>query len=356
MNSATVAVRADAFALALQSALTKSEVAHAYLENVPTVIDASAVGLYQLDHTSRQVLDANVASAGDFLDDYETYGRGDDPVLQHVLETGTAIDSSRLPKRQWSGCGARQALAVAGFEHSLEAPVVAAGVLFGTINFARDLQQSPFSRADLTAAEAISRHLGRAIERALRYEATTHRSQSLEHTIERLGQPVIITDWDGRVVFQNKAARDSCHMSMDGTGRLTIADGLSRAIVDATAMFVRDEKRVVMRTIRTAGTRQVVAKTYRLSDATRASATILFERVVETTGEALPQWAVLTRREQEISQLVSEGLKTRQIAERAFISENTVKQHLKRIYAKTDVSNRAELIQLIWASSAAGAR
>ena len=54
--------------------------------------------------------------------------------------------------------------------------------------------------------------------------------------------------------------------------------------------------------------------------------------------------------------LVSEGLTTREIAQRAFISENTVKQHLKRIYAKTNVSNRAELIQLTWASSSASGR
>jgi DNA-binding CsgD family transcriptional regulator len=44
-------------------------------------------------------------------------------------------------------------------------------------------------------------------------------------------------------------------------------------------------------------------------------------------------------------------LTTKQIAERAFISENTVKQHLKRVFAKVDVHNRAELVQLVWAHS-----
>ena len=61
-------------------------------------------------------------------------------------------------------------------------------------------------------------------------------------------------------------------------------------------------------------------------------------------------WDVLIRREQDIAQLVSEGLTTKQIAEKAYISENTVKQHLKRVFAKTDVSNRAELVQLIWSA------
>jgi len=65
----------------------------------------------------------------------------------------------------------------------------------------------------------------------------------------------------------------------------------------------------------------------------------------------LPVWDVLTPREQEIAELVSAGLTTKEIASRAFVSENTVKQHLKRIFAKTDVRNRAELMQRVWAAT-----
>ncbi|GCD91179.1 LuxR C-terminal-related transcriptional regulator [Nocardioides sp. LS1] len=343
---------AETFALELQSALTRAEVADAYLDSVQGVIDANAVGLYQLDRTSQQVLDVRVHSTGDFLDEYERYGRVDDPVLEHVLMSGTAIDSSRLPGDRWHDCGARHALGVAGYGHSLEAPVVTSGYLFGTINFARDLAHQPFTLADTAAAERVAKHLGRAIERTVRYEMSAQRSRALEFTIERLSQPVIITDWDGRVVFQNRAAADSCRLSKDLDGRLNIADGLSRAILDATRAFTTEGKRVQTQTISTGGGRQLVVKTYRLADATRASATLLYERAAQTSPRTLPTWDVLTRREQQIVELVSEGLTTREIAERAFISENTVKQHLKRIYAKTDVSNRAELIQLTWASSA----
>ncbi|MDZ5621062.1 LuxR C-terminal-related transcriptional regulator [Nocardioides sp. HM23] len=343
---------AETFALELQSALTRAEVADAYLGSVKDVIDASAVGLYQLDQQSQRVLDVRVHSAADFLDEYERYGRDDDPVLEHVLTTGTAIDSSRLPGSQWLASGARHALGVGGFGHSLEAPVVTSGCLFGTINFARAVTSRPFSRDDVATAESIAKHLGRAVERAVRYEMADQRSRALEHTIERLSQPVIITDWDGRVVFQNRAAIDSCHLSEDLDGRLNIADSLSRAILDATNTFTTEGKRVQTQSIRTAAGKQLVVKTYRLADATRASATMLYERTTQaSSARALPRWEVLTQREQQIVELVSEGLTTREIAERAFISDNTVKQHLKRIYAKIDVSTRAELIQLTWASS-----
>ena len=52
----------------------------------------------------------------------------------------------------------------------------------------------------------------------------------------------------------------------------------------------------------------------------------------------------LTEREREILILLSKGLSNSQIAEQAYITENTVKRHLTSIYKKTDTTNRFELI------------
>ena len=72
------------------------------------------------------------------------------------------------------------------------------------------------------------------------------------------------------------------------------------------------------------------------------------------TEEERAKWILNYTRamQQEIAELVSAGLTTKEIASRAFVSENTVKQHLKRIFAKTDVRNRAELMQRVWAAAA----
>jgi len=51
----------------------------------------------------------------------------------------------------------------------------------------------------------------------------------------------------------------------------------------------------------------------------------------------------LTSREREIVELVSEGLKNKQIAERLFISEATVRNHLTSILSKLELSDRFEL-------------
>lgn len=56
----------------------------------------------------------------------------------------------------------------------------------------------------------------------------------------------------------------------------------------------------------------------------------------------------LSAREQEVLALVAQGLINREIAERLFISENTVKYHMKNILDKLHLQNRAQVIA--WAA------
>ena len=53
--------------------------------------------------------------------------------------------------------------------------------------------------------------------------------------------------------------------------------------------------------------------------------------------------AVLTGRERQIAELVTEGLRNRQIAATMGISEATVKVHMKNIFSKLDVDSRTRL-------------
>lgn len=54
--------------------------------------------------------------------------------------------------------------------------------------------------------------------------------------------------------------------------------------------------------------------------------------------------ASLSDREREVLTLISEGLKNREIADRLFISEWTVRHHITSIFNKLDVSDRVDLI------------
>jgi DNA-binding NarL/FixJ family response regulator len=73
-----------------------------------------------------------------------------------------------------------------------------------------------------------------------------------------------------------------------------------------------------------------------LLDALSASRSIPIRNV---NGETL-----LTDRQQQIADLVAEGLGNREISERLHLSEHTVKNYLFRIFEKLGVSTRAELM------------
>jgi len=55
---------------------------------------------------------------------------------------------------------------------------------------------------------------------------------------------------------------------------------------------------------------------------------------------------VLTERELEIAQLAAEGLHNHEIAEALFVSENTVRAHLRAIFQKLDIDRRAKLTKM----------
>jgi DNA-binding CsgD family transcriptional regulator len=53
----------------------------------------------------------------------------------------------------------------------------------------------------------------------------------------------------------------------------------------------------------------------------------------------------ITQREHEILVLIAEGLSNREIGERLFVSENTVKTHSSRLFEKLSVNRRVQAVQ-----------
>ena len=54
----------------------------------------------------------------------------------------------------------------------------------------------------------------------------------------------------------------------------------------------------------------------------------------------------VTEREMEILVLIAEGLSTREMAQRLYVSENTVKTHASRVFAKLGARRRTQAVQL----------
>lgn len=51
---------------------------------------------------------------------------------------------------------------------------------------------------------------------------------------------------------------------------------------------------------------------------------------------------MLSRRERDVLEHIRRGLSNRQIAERLFVSTNTINKHVQKVFRKLGVSNRVQ--------------
>ena len=65
-----------------------------------------------------------------------------------------------------------------------------------------------------------------------------------------------------------------------------------------------------------------------------------------STEEKLKQFE-LSAREAEVLKFIAQGYKNSEIAEKLFVSQNTIKTHIKNIYIKLDVRNRVEALKRV---------
>jgi DNA-binding CsgD family transcriptional regulator len=94
-----------------------------------------------------------------------------------------------------------------------------------------------------------------------------------------------------------------------------------------------------------AGSRWVTLRAARLGDTADSDIAVTIERT--SAGERADLFARacgLSHREYELLQCLVEGADTREVAQRMFLSQNTVQDHLKSVFAKTSVRNRRTLL------------
>jgi DNA-binding CsgD family transcriptional regulator len=82
----------------------------------------------------------------------------------------------------------------------------------------------------------------------------------------------------------------------------------------------------------------------------RPKATVIVREVPAAVSFAVNAESIerfgMTPRELEILQLIAEGLSNREISERLFVSENTVKTHSARLFSKLNARRRTQAVQI----------
>lgn len=72
----------------------------------------------------------------------------------------------------------------------------------------------------------------------------------------------------------------------------------------------------------------------------------LLERLIAGEGEPSANLGALSARQREVLELVADGLTNAQVGKRLFLTESTVKQHLRSAYKILGVHNRAQAARI----------
>jgi len=139
----------------------------------------------------------------------------------------------------------------------------------------------------------------------------------------------------------------SLHASHPHTGLILLLDSYDRNLVvnairaGVRGLFCRPCQpfRALCRCISVVHQGQFWANTEQLGYVIDALSSVPEGRIINAKREAC-----LTPREEQVVNLVAEGIGNREVAQRLGIKENTVKKALLRIYDKLGVSNRVELV------------
>jgi DNA-binding CsgD family transcriptional regulator len=135
------------------------------------------------------------------------------------------------------------------------------------------------------------------------------------------------------------------------------ADQLPPAVLSVAAQALRSAEGrdapgevALARVLTSSGTWVVLHGATLVSDGTRRIAVIVEPAHPARITPLLMSAFGLTGREQDVTRLVLQGESTSSIAERLAVSPHTVQQHLKRIFEKTGVHSRRDLVGKVFFS------
>ncbi len=218
------------------------------------------------------------------------------------------------------------------------------GMLWGGLALFRDGGEA-FSADDVTFASHLTGAFAQGMRAGLlaSYAATSHAVAS--------GPAVLIVDARDRVVQTSLGAEARLAELMQGPSSGAPMAAVS-ALVGAARRYARGETTVVPRSrVRAASGLWLVMHATPLAGADGPSGD-----VVVTIEEARPPEIVplvvaafgLTPRERDVTQLVLQGLDTREIAAAVHLSAYTVQDHLKSVFEKAEVRSRRELVARVY--------
>lgn len=309
-----------------------------FLDEVTCHLGSFAAGIYLHDRATGRPSTLEVRGLGSYyVHRYEKYGRDQDPVVRHAVQHQEVCDSDALmPYADWVRLPVvREVFLPNDMARVLCAPLVVDGEVVGTLNLARNGDQPPFAAGDREEAAVAARVLGAGVS-AVRTRSGLERERGqLSQALDGCGIPVVITDLGLVSRHYNAPAAEllgRLGQARPGVERLFDCDGQERITSLEVGPATDHRTKLTVRSHRSPDHPDVVISTITVDDSSSAR--------ISPADRLL-----LTAREADVAAGVLAGRRDTEIAASLLMSSNTVKHHLKSVYAKLDVHSRAQLVQ-----------
>jgi DNA-binding CsgD family transcriptional regulator len=234
----------------------------------------------------------------------------------------------------------------------------------------RTATQGDFSPAEMK----LLQHLYPQFLTALRRLGSLEREHSVrmdfEEFLNRLPMPTILLRWNLKVIYQNRAAREFCAMWEKGpeeAKRTKATSPIASEILDRCRVLKQQWVDASRANTSQTSLEQVEVHHPRLphlratihlkqlksAGVARPHFLVRCENLFPDTARSapgnpcLPALVGLTRREQEVAQLVCQGRSNQEVADNARLSLPMVKKHLHAVFRKLQVPSRTRLVALV---------
>jgi len=245
--------------------------------------------------------------------------------------------------------------------------------LICVIALMRTATQGDPSPAEMKLLQYLYRQFLTALCRLRLLEREHSVRMDFEEFLSRLPLPTILLRWNLKLIYQNQAARDFCAVWEKGPEEAQLMNASSpipSEILDRCRLLKQQWAHAQPRTLSGPQTGfkeervhhprsphlRATVHLKQLSSAGVARPHFLIECEDLRSSAAprsklassrLPHLVQLTRREQEVAQLVCEGRSNQEIADNACLSLPMVKKHLHATFRKLEVPSRSRLIALM---------
>ncbi len=350
------------------------------LEAVTTAFDANGLGMFVADARGARVgLLETTGIPQPMLEAYREHYAGVNVWMQQCARLRPAAGIPLLSQDFYPEAELLRSefyndyLSALDFHYHLGGPLRYDGAEISVFNVLRPRRAPAFDKQDQIFCQQLMPHLQRAVDLHREFIELRGAADSALEVVDQLALGVMLLDARGRMIFQNRVAReaidrnDGLTVGRDGYCRAALADesALLRQLIGGAARTGDGQGTAAggaVRISRPSGLRPfallIAPLRYSPFDlgASRSAAAIFIsdpEVRHEPPAELLTRLYGLTGKEARLAAALLAGENLKQAAAELEIAEWTARDYLKAIFRKTGTRRQSELITLLLTGPAA---